>query len=73
MELHHSFSLLSTDPTCAEDTSYESCNWTDRDIEYEEVLEEKGVTGEEEEDEKGTEDAGNEEDIKEDKPDSMII
>jgi hypothetical protein len=49
---------VDTDPTSAEDTANESSDWTDLDTEDEEVLEEEGVT-EDEEEEEGEE--GNEE------------
>lgn len=43
--------LLSTYPTSAEGTANKSSDLTDRDTEDEDVLEEDGVTGEEEEEE----------------------
>jgi hypothetical protein len=40
---------VDTDPTSVEDTANESSDLIDRDTEDEKVLEEEGVTGEEEE------------------------
>jgi hypothetical protein len=56
---------VNTDPTSAEDTGNESSDLPDLDTKYEEVLEEEGVTGEEEEVEEGE---GNEEGNEEDEP-----
>jgi len=54
---------VDTDPISEEDTANESSDLTDLDTEDKEVLEEKGVTGEEEDDkeeEEGKEEEGNE-------------
>jgi hypothetical protein len=63
---------VDTDPTSTEDTANESSDLPDLDTKDEEVLEEAGVTGdeeeEEEEDEEGNEEEGNEEGIEEDDP-----
>ena len=45
---------MDTDPTSAEDTPNEGSDLTDRDTEDEEVLDEQRVTGEEEEEEEGS-------------------
>jgi hypothetical protein len=52
---------VDTDPISAEDTANESRNWPNLNTEDEVVLEEEGVTGEEEEEEDGNEEEGNEE------------
>jgi len=46
---------VNTDPTSSEDTGHESRDLPDLDTKHEEVLEEEGVTGEEEEVEEGRE------------------
>ena len=62
---------MDTDSTSAEDTGNESSDFPDLDTEDQEVLEEEGVTGEEEEDEEEEEEEGvecNEEGNEEDEP-----
>ena len=52
---------MDTGPTSAEDTANKSTDFPDLNTEDEEVLEEEGVTGEQEEEEEGNEEEGNEE------------
>ena len=61
---------MDTGPTSAEDTANESSDLPDLDTEDNEVLEEEGVTGEEDEakEEERNEEEGNEEGNEEDEP-----